>query len=162
MTLTNPFLDYIAQVRDPIIALLKANMSTLNIGLTGGTFTGDGSAQIIPGFPQVTPVMSSQYPVIMVKWAGKDEQPLQLGKAGRKKAVVKMRLFALVDKVDPDIDYELAKLCTNIEAVFRQNISIGDNVLFADPLTTDPIVMATDGVYVHVAAIDINCTVEVV
>jgi hypothetical protein len=159
--LINPLVNYVASVRDPLVALLQANYATLNTNLSGTTFATPDQI-IAGGFPGITPVMEGLYPVIMVKWSGKDEQPLQLGKAGRKRLDLKFKLFPIVSIMMSDLDSELMKLCANIDGLLRQNIQFTDNILFSDIGTTDPMLLNMDGVYVHAAAMDLVCKMEVI
>ena len=157
-TLTNPNLDY-GGVRDAVLALLQANMAALNVGLAGGTFT-DAAQQIISGYPLVTPVMDTLYPVIMVKVINKHEQFLNIGAAGRKRPVVMFRIFGITSNMASDVDKEIMQLTKNIEGLFRNNIDISGNVLMSSLGTADFGMLQNDSAWVHIVAIDLECTVE--
>ena len=161
MSLTNPRIPY-KTIRDAIVTLLQDNKAVLNANLTSGsTFTKD--EQIKAGNPFTMPIMGNLYPVILVKIISKDEDFLELGAGGRKLADITYRVFGMakIFKGSQDDDDEVMRLCENIEAVFRDNIDISGNVLFAQPATVDFFAGTEEGTYVSIAGIDIVCKVEV-
>lgn len=152
---------YYKTYKDAIIALLRANMATLNLNLTEGTFT--QSAQIVGGNPVTVPVPNSLYPIIMVDYVSKTEDFLNIGNAGRKRPVIIYRVFGITRKLTSanDANDEIGLLAGNIEGIFRDNIDISGTVLYSQPITTDFGLMEDKSVYVNIVAIDLQVIVEI-
>jgi hypothetical protein len=161
MSLVNPYLAY-GTVRDAIVALLKANKTILNTGLTtGSTFTSDN--QIMAGNIFLTPTPNDLYPVIMVKVINKKEDWESLGAAGRKRPIITFRIYGIIRIVGGTVDTEIMTLTKNIEAVLRDNITISGAVIFSQPTFTDfGVGEFSKGVYVEVVAIDLECMMEII
>ena len=131
MTLLNPSLEY-KTIRDAILTLLRNSMDTLNTGLTTGKFT--VNSQIACGYPVYAMIDNPLYPLLYIKWVGKDEGFRELGHAGRKLPSVIFKLYAVTrNKISKtDSDDEVMLLIRNIEAVFRDNIEIsGSGILYS-------------------------------
>lgn len=161
MTLANPYIQYVA-IRDAIVTLLRDNKATLNAGLTS-TFSLVNNTQINPGNIYVTPTVASLYPVIMVKVVNKKEEWSSLGAGGRKRPSVVYRVYGLTRIVDGVVDTEIMTLAKNIEAVFRNNITISGNVIYCSPAVTDfGVGEFAKGVYVDVVSIDVECMIEII
>lgn len=152
MSLTNPKIEYIT-VRDAIITLLNNNSTTINNGLSVSV------KQIIAANPMTYPVPATMYPSILIRLDGKDEDFKTIG-GGMKEVILHFSVFAIVRivKSAKDSDDEAIKLVDNIEAVFRDNINITDNVGYANPVSTEFGLMETEGgAYVSMAQIKLDC-----
>lgn len=160
MALIIPYIDYKAK-RDAILSLLRANTTTLNQGLTNGTFD-NPTIQIIAGDIAITPVYDVVYPVIMVKLINKTEDFRNIGSAGRKIPVLTFRIYGITQKIESDIDAEIMLLTKNLESVFRDNISVNDNFLWVNPSFADfGAAEMQSGVWTSVVAINLDCNLEV-
>jgi len=161
MTLINPAVQY-NTIRDAIVSLFQANKATLNTGLTK-TFSLTDNLQIFPGNIFVTPTPNTLYPIIMVKIVSKKEDWQSLGAGGRKRPVITFRVYGVTRNVGGVVDSEIMTLAKNIEAILRNNITISGNVITSQPTFTDfGLGEFSKGVYVEVAAIDLECMVEVI
>jgi len=160
MALIEPKIPY-KTIRDAILTLLRNNKSSLNTNLTEATFT--DNKQIIAGDPYITPLDVNLYPLILVKIVRKTEEFEYLGNYGRKKPVVIFRIYGIIRRVPGnEVDNEIMNLASNIEGLFRDNIDISGNVLFANPSIADyGMGDLGTGTYIDVVAIDLECTLEV-
>jgi len=152
MSLSNPRVEYLT-VRDAIITLLSNNSDTLNNGLSVNV------KQIIAANPMTYPVPSTMYPSILVRLDGKDEDFKAIG-GGVKDVMLHFSIFPIVRivKSAEDSDNEAIKLVDNIEAVFRDNINITDNVGYANTVSTEFGLMETEsGAYISMAQIRLDC-----
>jgi len=162
MVLINPSLEY-KTIRDAILTLLRASKDTLNTGLTSGKFT--DNEQIACGYPVYAMIDNPKYPLLYIKWVGKDEAFRELGHAGRKIPSVIFKLYAVTrNKISKtDSDDEVMLLVRNIEAVFRDNIEIPSSGILYSILGNNRSATADldRGFSVDVAEIDLTCIVEV-
>ncbi len=165
MTLLNPKCE-LRRIRDFILVCLRNNKETLNAGLSLGVFQRD-TEQIKAG--DYLPLASKNilYPTILVKLVEKTEEFKNIGNAGRKRPQLTFKIIGIVKNVlnaQRETDNDILQLCTNIEAVFRNNIQLGDDsiVLWAQPVravfdTTEVI----DNQYFDIVLIDLECVSEV-
>lgn len=123
MTLAAPRLEY-KTIRDDIIALLRANINTINLDLTNAF--SQVTLQMVAGDPVYTFLDNPLYPMIYVKVVRKAEQFRELGHAGRKIPSVEFKIFGICRnlKSKQDADNEIMLLARNIEGVFRDNIDL--------------------------------------
>jgi hypothetical protein len=154
MTLST--LDFKA-VRDDILTLIRANTTTLNTGLTAGTFTST-TEQIKPGDPFSNPQPMSLYPSIFVKIGTKEEDWQSMG--NRKQATLTFSIFAMTVKVENDPDAEIMLLAKNIESVIRDNVQFSTYILMSKLASGDFGDGDINGVYAHVYRVNLECVVR--
>jgi len=158
MTLATPGIDY-KTLRDDILTLLRANVATLNLNLTGGTFTST-TEQIIGGDPIINPQVVALYPTVSVKLVSKDEDFSHVGNHGRKRPVVNFAIYGVTAKIENDMDAEIAILANNIEAVFRNNIQFGTICIYSNLRNGEFGAGNTGDVYVNVYRVQLSCEIE--
>lgn len=159
MTLTSPGIDY-EGIANAIVSLLRTNMSDLNDGLDS-RFQFTKNAQIDIGNAG-QPIPYSNLPSVLVDWMDKDEEFTNLGEAGRKFPIIRYSLVLITRNSSnrKSASIERMRLVKNVEGIFRNNISIDDNVLICNPSFAGAGIYNIDQeTYVNVVAVNLNCQV---
>lgn len=142
-----------------LIALLKANTTTLNQGLTT-TFT-NTTTQILDGVPRVKP--DGQYPVIFVYSGGKIETVSSISNRCRKKVIQTIKIAGVCKlyRLDANLDNKDARnLAANIDELIRNNPNFSAQVLDCNPVSTI-IPEDMDGVYYNAFETSIECELDI-
>jgi len=152
MSLTNPRVEYIV-VRDALKDLLIAQSAVVNSDLKNDV------KQTISGNPLTYPVPATMYPSILIRLDNKDEKHHTIG-GGAKDINIHFSIFGIVREVSAtaDSDDEAIKLADNIEAVFRDNISIAGAVAYCNPGDTEfGLLERKGGGFVSMTQIKVSC-----
>jgi hypothetical protein len=157
MTLTNAKAPYLT-IRDAIITLLKANLTSLNTDLT----TALTVTKIKAGDPMSEPVGLDSIPSIYVRFDGKPEEDFfSFGKSNSPTKKVKMqyRIFGLARRTTTvkESDDEMTYLGRNIESVLRDNCSISGSVEYSNPSSMDLAIGIGDKAFISVATVVLDC-----
>lgn len=158
MVLTAPKIPYLT-IRNSLVELFRNNFSSLNEGLTGGTFSNSPVAQIKAGDPFTTVIPNTLYPVILVKLITKTEDFAGLGAGGHKRPEITYRIFGITRLLTSSetADDESIILAQNIEGLLRNNITFDSNILYSQPTLTDFAVGEAEGTFVSLVSVDLVC-----
>lgn len=165
MSLSNPKVPY-KTIRDAILTLLRANKTALNVDMTeGATFSTTHNEQIVAGNPITMPIPEGVLPMIMVKIVRRSEKWEYLGAAGNKRPTITFRVYGIVSRAELSArpDDEIMNLASNIEGIFRDNISLDNaSVIDSNPALTDFLFMeGEEGSFLDIVSIDLEVTVNI-
>jgi hypothetical protein len=144
-----------------LIALLKANLTTLNQGLTttfGATTT---ATQILDSVPRVKP--DGQYPCLFVYSGGKTETVSSISNRARKKVIQTIKIAGVCKlyRQDGNLDNKDARnLAANIDELMRNNSNFSSQVLDCNPVSTI-IPEDMDGIYYNAFETSLECELDI-
>ena len=155
MGLADPRINYKA-LKDVIIAFIAADTVTLNYNLPADV------KQVIGGNPYITPIPNTMYPSVLVRLDSKSEEFVVMG-GSRKQADVTFSVFGVVRKLSSSdsSEDEALQLADNVEAIFRDNININNNVQYAQSTLADFGLGDLEGTYVSLFQLQIVCRVRI-
>lgn len=133
MALSNPKIGYEAVV-DALVTLIgTTHIANLNSGLAKNVAT------VAKGDPLVRPLAASQYPAVIIDYAGKTAEEQQT--AGNRRIVtLHLDIYVLVrmtSSATNDCYEEVRLICDNAESILREHSSLGDTVLASDIPSTN-------------------------
>jgi len=142
-----------------LVALLKANTTKLNQGMTT-TFT-NTTTQILDSVPRVKP--DGQYPCLFVYSGGKVETVSSISNRCRKKVIQTIKIAGVCKlyRQEANLDNKDARnLAANIDEIIRLNSNFSAQVLDCNPISTI-IPEDMDGVYYNAFETSIECELDI-
>jgi hypothetical protein len=135
MGLVNPRLDYII-ILNKVLSILEsaANKTVLNHDL-------ENTVKLIKkGNPWTCPIPNTKMPAILIRRSRKQKEPKTFGNGPKRRdATLYIEIWGMIYFTEDSekTDDEMAKLADNIEAIFRDDYSLGGTVDMCNPVSVD-------------------------